>query len=112
VFQQQSAPAIQRYTSAAAIPMSMKRTRASAAVVRGETFMSSSAPSPRTQRWGLSDIRDYIADKANIIPGFRMFTIVIGVNLSYGNGVDVAQPMCCAPYRVHSFWRPDHTGAG
>jgi hypothetical protein len=32
------------------------------------------------QRFGLSDVLDYFADKANIIPGYRMFTIVIGVN--------------------------------
>ncbi len=39
-----------------------------------------SAGPPRVQRLGLSDALDYIADKANIIPGFRMFTIVLGVN--------------------------------
>ncbi len=32
------------------------------------------------QRLGLSDALDYFADKANVIPGFRMFTIVLGVN--------------------------------
>lgn len=33
------------------------------------------------QRWGIIDeALDYIADKANMIPGFRMFTIVLGVN--------------------------------
>lgn len=32
------------------------------------------------QRLGLSDALDYFADKANMIPGFRMFTIVLGVN--------------------------------
>ena len=35
---------------------------------------------PRIQRFGLDTVLDYIADKANIIPGFRLFTIVIGVN--------------------------------
>ncbi|MFM8360719.1 MAG: DUF4157 domain-containing protein, partial [Verrucomicrobiota bacterium] len=34
----------------------------------------------QVQRLGLSDALDYFADKANIIPGFRMFTIVLGVN--------------------------------
>ena len=32
------------------------------------------------QRLGLSDALDYFADKANLIPGFRMFTVVLGVN--------------------------------
>src|SRR5262249_973497 len=31
-------------------------------------------------RLGMSDVLDFFADKANMIPGFRMFTIVIGVN--------------------------------
>ena len=32
------------------------------------------------QRLGISDAWNYFADKANIIPGFRMLTIVLGVN--------------------------------
>ncbi len=32
------------------------------------------------QRLGVGDALDYFADKANLIPGFRMFTIVLGVN--------------------------------
>jgi len=35
---------------------------------------------PQVQRLGLSDAFDYIADHANHIPGFRMFTIILGVN--------------------------------
>jgi hypothetical protein len=35
---------------------------------------------PQVQRLGISDALDYFADKANNIPGFRMFTIVLGVN--------------------------------
>jgi hypothetical protein len=35
---------------------------------------------PKVQRLGLSDALDYFADKANNIPGFRMFTILLGVN--------------------------------
>lgn len=34
----------------------------------------------QVQRLGISDALDYFADKANLIPGFRMLTIVIGVN--------------------------------
>jgi len=32
------------------------------------------------QRFGLSDALSYIADAANAIPGFRMFTIILGMN--------------------------------
>ncbi|HEV3092483.1 MAG TPA: DUF4157 domain-containing protein [Candidatus Cybelea sp.] len=32
------------------------------------------------QRLGISDAWNYFADKANVIPGFRMLTIVLGVN--------------------------------
>lgn len=38
---------------------------------RGETHV---------QRLGIGDALDYFADKANLIPGYRMFTIVLGVN--------------------------------
>lgn len=34
----------------------------------------------QVQRFGLSDILDWISDKAYNIPGFRMFTIILGVN--------------------------------
>jgi hypothetical protein len=35
---------------------------------------------PQAQRFGVSDALDYFAREANNIPGFRMFTIVLGVN--------------------------------
>jgi hypothetical protein len=35
---------------------------------------------PSVQRLGISDALDYFADRANLIPGFRMFTIILGVN--------------------------------
>lgn len=35
---------------------------------------------PEVQRLGISDALDYFADKANLIPGFRMFTIILGIN--------------------------------
>ncbi|MCU1255833.1 MAG: hypothetical protein JWM83_2132 [Candidatus Angelobacter sp.] len=88
VVQQQSAPTIQRYTPGGGDSYEHEAHQASAAVVRGESFQVQQRTSPRTQRWGLSDIRDYIADKANIIPGFRMFTIVLGVNPINGNAVE------------------------
>jgi hypothetical protein len=34
----------------------------------------------KIQRLGISDALDYFADKAHHIPGFRMFTIILGVN--------------------------------
>jgi hypothetical protein len=88
VVQQQSAPTIQRYTLGGGDSYEHEAHQASAAVVRGESFHVQQRTSPRQQRWGLSDIRDYIADKANIIPGFRMFTIVLGVNPINGNAVE------------------------
>ena len=30
--------------------------------------------------WGIDSVLDYFADKANLIPGFRMFTVILGVN--------------------------------
>ena len=88
VVQQQSAPVIQRYTVGGGDSYEHEAHQASAAVVRGESFQVQQRTTPRTQRWGLSSIRDYIADKANIIPGFRMFTIVLGVNPINGAEVD------------------------
>ena len=38
------------------------------------------ADGAQLQRWGLSDVLDWLADKANNIPGYRMFTILLGVN--------------------------------
>ncbi|HKY44269.1 MAG TPA: DUF4157 domain-containing protein [Pyrinomonadaceae bacterium] len=35
---------------------------------------------PRIQRLGIGDALDWIADKANYLPGFRLLTIVLGVN--------------------------------
>ncbi|MBS0357149.1 MAG: DUF4157 domain-containing protein [Proteobacteria bacterium] len=35
---------------------------------------------PAVQRLGISDALDYFADHANNLPGFRMFTLVLGVN--------------------------------
>ena len=88
VVQQQAAPIIQRYTPAGGDSYEHEAHQASAAVMRGETFQVQQRTQPRAQRLGLDDIRDYIADKANIIPGFRMFTIVLGVNPINGAEVD------------------------
>ena len=35
---------------------------------------------PAVQRWGVGDVLDSFAEKANLVPGFRMLTIVLGFN--------------------------------
>lgn len=59
----QQGKAIQRQAEAAAAPRIAER----------------SAPGG-VQCLGIGDVLDYFATKANIIPGYRMFTILIGVN--------------------------------
>ncbi|HYR09294.1 MAG TPA: DUF4157 domain-containing protein, partial [Longimicrobium sp.] len=55
-------------------------SRQAPAVQRSEdTTVSHSSPEG-VQRLGISDALDYFADKANLIPGFRMLTIILGVN--------------------------------
>ncbi|HZI11157.1 MAG TPA: DUF4157 domain-containing protein, partial [Myxococcus sp.] len=49
-------------------------------VQRSEDVTVTQHSEPQVQRLGISDALDYFADKANIIPGFRMFTIILGVN--------------------------------
>lgn len=50
-----------------------------AAVQRAEIPISERTPLG-VQRLGIGDALDFIADKANYIPGFRMLTVVLGVN--------------------------------
>src|SRR5207302_3361469 len=59
-----------------------------AAVQRGPgPGVSHQAPA-KVQGLGLSDALQYFADQANNIPGWRMFTIVLGVNPITMSGVD------------------------
>jgi hypothetical protein len=52
-----------------------------AAIQRKEAGPAVSVSAPRQiQRLGISDALDYFAGKANHIPGFRMFTIILGLN--------------------------------
>jgi len=51
-----------------------------AAVQRSADIPVTQQSPPQVQRLGLSDALDYFADRANNIPGFRMFTIILGVN--------------------------------
>lgn len=48
--------------------------------VSERTAQVSERTPPQASRLGLSDALDYFADAANAIPGYRMFTILIGVN--------------------------------
>jgi len=59
--------------------------RAGEAAVRGEAFVVHQHTSPRPQGIfgidiSLPDPLSWLAGKANVIPGFRMFTIILGVN--------------------------------
>lgn len=51
-----------------------------AAIQRSADVEVRESSPPKVQRLGLSDALNYFADKANYIPGFRMFTVVLGVN--------------------------------
>jgi hypothetical protein len=44
--------------------------------------------SPQIQGYGIQDLLDHFAQAANIIPGFRMLTIVIGTNPISGRAVE------------------------
>ncbi len=88
VLQQRGAPAaMQPFTSSGGDAYEAEAQQASAAVVRGESFTVQQSTSTRPQRWELSlpdidwpDPLDWLANKANVIPFFRLFTIVLGVN--------------------------------
>ena len=79
--QQRTAPVVQAWSSDRSDRYEREADQAAAAVGAGRSFtVHERVDSPRVQRFGISDALDWIADKANIIPGFRMFTIVLGVN--------------------------------
>lgn len=80
VVQQQVAPAVQRSAPGQSDAHEREAQQASASALRGERYTIRERTTPRVQRWGLSSILNYFADKANLIPGFRMFTIILGVN--------------------------------
>ncbi|NTV47225.1 MAG: DUF4157 domain-containing protein, partial [Chlorobiales bacterium] len=50
--------------------------------------VSTTPTQPHIQRSAIGEILDWLADKASYIPGFRMFTIVLGVNPINMNTVD------------------------
>ncbi|MBC7856684.1 MAG: DUF4157 domain-containing protein, partial [Pirellulaceae bacterium] len=55
---------------------------------RAEEVTVSERSPPQVQRLGLSDALNFFARQANNIPGFRMFTIVLGVNPVNMSAVD------------------------
>jgi hypothetical protein len=80
VVQQQGAPRLQLWTPVAGDSYEREAQQAASAVTRRQSFIVRLRTRPRLQRLGLSDVLDYFADKANLIPGYRMFTLMLGVN--------------------------------
>jgi len=79
--QQHTAPVMQAWSSDRSDRYEREADQAAAAVASGRSFaVRERVDSPRVQRLGISDALDWLADKAYNIPGFRMFTIVLGVN--------------------------------
>ena len=97
VVQQAGGVTLQHFTPSFGDPLEHEAERASAAAVSGERFNVQQRTSPRPQGFGLKDIGididipdplDWLAGKANMINGFRMFTIVLGVNPINMSSVD------------------------
>ena len=85
VVQQSRGAVIQNFTTGRGDALEHEAERASAAAMRGEKFNVQQRTSPRPQGLlgidlGIPDPLDWLAGKANMIPGFRMLTIVLGVN--------------------------------
>lgn len=81
VVQQQSAPSLQAWSPDRGNAFEREADHASAAVRRGENFaVQGRVGAPRVQRLGLHDALNFFADAAYNIPGYRMFTMVLGVN--------------------------------
>ena len=90
VLQQQAAPALHLWAPGeSSNSYEHEAHQAADAVMRHESFnVQQRTTAPQAQRLGMSDALNYFADKANMIPGFRMFTIVIGMNPINGAAVD------------------------
>jgi hypothetical protein len=81
VVQQQGAPRLQPWAERHSDGYEHEAHQASSAVVHQQPFsVNQRTGGSRVQRLGISNVLDYFADKANNIPGFRMFTIILGVN--------------------------------
>ena len=85
VVQQSRGAVIQNFTTGRGDALEHEAERASAAAVRGQKFNVQQRTSPRPQGLlgidiSIPDPLDWLAGKANMIPGFRMLTIILGVN--------------------------------
>lgn len=85
IVQQQHATGYQMWSTARDDAFEHEADRASSSVQRGEAFqVRERLSTPRVQRWpslpGIGSVRNYMADAAYNIGGFRMFTILIGKN--------------------------------
>lgn len=61
-------------------PAASATAPAGSSVQRREDVTVTEAAAPQVQRLGISDALNFFADAANNIPGYRMFTIILGVN--------------------------------
>jgi len=80
VVQQTSSPRVQLFSPGGADPLEREAHTAATAVVQRRPFSVQGRTPPRVQRLGLGDVRNKFADWANVIPGYRMLTILIGIN--------------------------------
>ena len=81
VVQQRSVPAIQFSASGQSDRYESEADRAASAVAQGERFtVTGRVDVPRVQRSVIGRVLDKIASWAYNIPGFRLLTIIIGVN--------------------------------
>ena len=97
--QQSHGVTLQHFTAQGGDALEREAQAASSAATRGESFTVQQRASARPQGYGLGDLAsdlgipipdplDWLANKANVIPGFRMFTIVLGINPINMSAVD------------------------
>jgi hypothetical protein len=80
VVQQRGAPRVQLWTPGGADRFEREAHHAAAAVTTGRPFVVEQHAPTSVQRFGLDDVLNWIGDQASFIPGFRLFTIVLGFN--------------------------------
>jgi hypothetical protein len=99
VVQQSRGATLQHFTPRGGDAHEHEAQAASSAATRGESFTVQQRTTARPQGYNLGDLAsdlgipipdplDWLANKANVIPGFRMFTIVLGVNPINMSAVD------------------------
>ena len=81
VLQQQRMTAVQPWSPFGTNRYEAEANRASSAVASGGRFtVFEQLAGPRVQRAESGKTLNYLADQANLIPGFRLFTIILGAN--------------------------------